>query len=88
MCSTFKAYASARVLQMAEHGQLSLDGRCSSTRRVVANSPVTERRAGGEMTLAELCQAALQEATTPREPPVQQDRWTAVDHRVRAKHRR
>jgi len=61
MCSTFKAYASARVLQMAEHGELSLDQKVFvEPGAVVANSPVTGPRAGGDMTLAELCQAALQ----------------------------
>ncbi len=61
MCSTFKAYASARVLQMAEHGQLTLDDKMFvDPAGILPNSPVTERRAGAEMTLAELCQAALQ----------------------------
>lgn len=61
MCSTFKAYAAARVLQMAEHGEVSLDNRVFVDREaIVPNSPVTETRAGGEMTLAQLCQAALQ----------------------------
>ncbi|MGV0737808.1 class A beta-lactamase [Mycobacterium syngnathidarum] len=61
MCSTFKAYAAARVLQMAEHGEVSLDNRVFIDREaIVPNSPVTETRAGGEMALAQLCQAALQ----------------------------
>ena len=61
MCSTFKAYASARVLQMAEHGELTLDDKMFvDPAGILPNSPVTETRAGGEMTLAELCQAALQ----------------------------
>ena len=61
VCSTFKAYASARVLQMAEHGQLTLDDKMFvDPAGILPNSPVTETRAGGEMTLAELCQAALQ----------------------------
>ncbi len=61
MCSTFKGYASARVLQMAEQGELSLDQKVFvEPGAVVANSPVTGPRAGGDMTLAELCQAALQ----------------------------
>jgi beta-lactamase class A len=61
MCSTFKAYASARVLQLAERGELALDQRMFvDPAAIVTNSPVTEPRAGGEMTLAELCQAALQ----------------------------
>ncbi|MDA4109862.1 class A beta-lactamase [Mycolicibacterium holsaticum] len=61
MCSTFKAYAAARVLQMAEHGELSLEERVFvDPGDIVANSPVTEARAGGEVSLAELCRAALQ----------------------------
>jgi len=61
MCSTFKTYASARVLQMAERGELALDQTMFvDPSAIVMNSPVTESRAGGQMTLAELCQAALQ----------------------------
>jgi beta-lactamase class A len=63
MCSTFKAYASARVLQMAQHGDLALDDRMFvDPAGILPNSPVTGPRAGGEMTLAELCQAALQQS--------------------------
>ena len=63
MCSTFKAYASARVLQMAQHGELSLDDRMFvDPAGILPNSPVTEPRAGTEMTLAELCQAVLQQS--------------------------
>ncbi|WP_157561108.1 class A beta-lactamase [Mycobacterium sp. E802] len=61
MCSTFKAYAVARVLQLVEHGQLSLDHRVFvDPQAIVSNSPVTETHAGAEMTMGELCQAALQ----------------------------
>jgi beta-lactamase class A len=61
MLSTFKAYLSGRVLQMAERGDLSLDDQEFVDPAVlVANSPVTEQRAGGQMSVAELCQAALQ----------------------------
>lgn len=61
MCSTFKGYAAARVLQMAERGEISLDNRMFvDADALVPNSPVTETRPGAEMTLAELCQAALQ----------------------------
>jgi len=63
MCSTFKGYAAARVLQMAEHGELSLDDTMFvDPALLLPNSPVTGPRAGGEMTLAELCQAALQQS--------------------------
>jgi beta-lactamase class A len=61
MCSTFKGYASARVLQMVEQGQLTLDQEVFvDPAAIVANSPRTAPRAGGDMTLDELCQAALQ----------------------------
>jgi beta-lactamase class A len=61
MCSTFKTYASARVLQMAERGELALeDTMFVDPAAILSNSPVTQARAGGQMTLAELCQAVLQ----------------------------
>jgi beta-lactamase class A len=61
MCSTFKAYLAGRILQQAGRGEVSLDNRLFvDPAALVANSPITETRAGGEMTLAELCQAALQ----------------------------
>ncbi|WP_396905873.1 class A beta-lactamase [Mycolicibacterium phlei] len=61
MCSTFKTYAAARVLQMAERGELSLtDPVFVDPAAIVRHSPRTEPRAGGDMTLDELCQAALQ----------------------------
>jgi beta-lactamase class A len=61
MCSTFKTYAAARVLEMVERGQLTLDQSVFvDPAAVVANSPRTGPRAGTEMTLSELCQAALQ----------------------------
>jgi beta-lactamase class A len=61
MCSTFKGYASARVLQTVAHGELTLDQMVFvDPAAIVANSPRTGPRAGGDMTLDELCQAALQ----------------------------
>jgi beta-lactamase class A len=61
MCSTFKGYASARVLQMVEQGQLALAQTVFvDPAEIVTNSPRTQPRAGGDMTLDELCQAALQ----------------------------
>ncbi|MBU9764616.1 class A beta-lactamase [Mycobacterium sp. TNTM28] len=63
MCSTFKAYAAARALQLVGHGQLSLEHRVFvDAEAIVPYSPVTETRTGTEMTLAELCQAALQQS--------------------------
>jgi beta-lactamase class A len=61
MCSTFKAYASARVLQKSGSGELGLsDAVPIEPGDIVANSPLTATRVGQTMTLAELCQAALQ----------------------------
>lgn len=61
ICSTFKGYASARVLEMVQQGQLTLDQQVFvDPAAIVANSPRTAPRAGGDMTLDELCRAALQ----------------------------
>jgi beta-lactamase class A len=60
MCSTFKLLAAALVLHRADTGkekldrQLLIDGAA-----LVAHSPVTGPRAGGTMSLAELCEATL-----------------------------
>src|SRR5918995_1835148 len=54
MCSTFKTYAAARVLQMAAHGELTLDDNMFvDPTGILPNSPVTQARAGDEMTLSE-----------------------------------
>jgi beta-lactamase class A len=61
VCSTFKTYAAAAVLQKSERGELALDQKVFvDPAEIVTNSPRTQPRAGGEMTLDELCQAALQ----------------------------
>ena len=61
MCSTFKTYAAARVLQKAAAGELSLDDTVFvDPATVVQNSPITGPRAGSRMPLSEVCQAALQ----------------------------
>jgi beta-lactamase class A len=61
MCSTFKAYAAGRILQGVERGEFPLDAtEYVDPAAVVANSPRTGPRAGTELTLADLCQAALQ----------------------------
>nr|WP_090344170.1 class A beta-lactamase [Mycolicibacterium malmesburyense]CRL75457.1 beta-lactamase class A [Mycolicibacterium malmesburyense] len=63
MCSTFKTYAAARVLQKAERGELALTDRVTIEEGdIVPNSPVTGAHVGQTMTLAELCQAALQQS--------------------------
>jgi beta-lactamase class A len=63
VCSTFKAYAAASVLQKAQRGQLRLDDEIHiDPGALVENSPVTQPHAGGSLTLAELCRAALQQS--------------------------
>lgn len=61
MCSTFKAYLAGLVLSLVDRGERSLDQRLYvDPAGLQPNSPRTETRAGGEMTLAELSQAILQ----------------------------
>ena len=61
MCSTFKTYAAARVLQKAERGELALtDPVTVEAADILVNSPITETRVNQTMTLAELCAAVLQ----------------------------
>jgi beta-lactamase class A len=61
VCSTFKGYAAACVLQKVERGELTLDRKVFvDPAGIVSNSPRTSPRAGDEMTLDELCQAAVQ----------------------------
>ena len=62
MCSTFKGYAAARVLQMVGNGELTLDRQVDVDPAWAAlpNSPRTAPNSGGQMTLADLCAAALQ----------------------------
>ncbi|GAA2560892.1 class A beta-lactamase [Mycolicibacterium diernhoferi] len=61
LCSTFKTYAAAAVLQRVAAGELSLEQRLFvDPAALLPNSPVTGENAGHEMTLAELSQAALQ----------------------------
>lgn len=63
MCSTFKGYAAAAVLQKSERGVLALTEAVTiEPTDIVAHAPVTETRVGKTMTLAELCQAALQQS--------------------------
>jgi beta-lactamase class A len=61
MCSTFKTYAAACVLQRCERGELQLtDQVFVNPAAILPNSPVTETHAGHAMALSELCAAALQ----------------------------
>ncbi|KWX56672.1 class A beta-lactamase [Mycobacterium sp. NAZ190054] len=63
MCSTFKAYAAAAVLQRTQTGELTLQDTVPiEAGDIRPHSPVTEPRVGTSMTLAELCQAALQQS--------------------------
>jgi beta-lactamase class A len=62
VCSTFKGYAAARVLQMVQRGELTLDKQVfvDPEQAALSNSPRTAPNSGGQMTLAELCAAAVQ----------------------------
>jgi beta-lactamase class A len=61
VCSTFKGYAAARVLQMFQAGQVRLDDQVFvDPTALVPNSPRTSPNAGRSMSLAELCAAAVQ----------------------------
>ena len=60
LCSTFKLLAAAAVLARVDQGRESLERRVLYERSdLVAYSPITEPRAGGGMTIAELCEAAV-----------------------------
>lgn len=61
LCSTFKTYAAAAVLQRVAGGELTLEQTVFvKPEGLLPNSPVTGERLGQQMTLAELSQAALQ----------------------------
>ena len=61
MCSTFKAYLAARVLQKDQAGELRLtDTVLVEPAELKPNSPRTEPNAGRQMTLSDLCAAAVQ----------------------------
>lgn len=63
MCSTFKAYLAARVLQKAQHNELALtDTVRIDPDAVVGYSPVAGPKAGSRVALSELCQAVLQQS--------------------------
>lgn len=60
LCSTAKFLSAALVLTRVDAKQETLDRRIPYSRdRLVAYSPITEKRVGDGMTLAELCEAAL-----------------------------
>lgn len=61
MCSTFKTYAAASVLQRCDRGELHLDDQVFvNPADILPNSPITEAHAGHAMALGDLCAAALQ----------------------------
>lgn len=63
MCSTFKAYLAARILQKAQRGELALtDTHFIDPAKVVGYSPVVGPVAGSAVPLVQLCQAALQQS--------------------------
>ena len=63
VCSTFKAYAAGAILQRVQQGRASLtDTVPIEAADIRPHSPVTEPRVGTAMSLAELCQAALQQS--------------------------
>nr|WP_237166530.1 class A beta-lactamase [Mycolicibacterium hippocampi] len=63
MCSTFKAYAAGAVLQRADRAELALNEAVNiEPADIITHSPVTGTRVGATMTLAELCQATLQQS--------------------------
>lgn len=60
MCSTFKALAAAFILHRVDGGIEQLDRSIKIPHdAVIANSPTTKKHAGGEMTVAQLCEAAV-----------------------------
>ena len=61
MCSTFKAYLAARVLQKAQRGELAMtDTLYVDPAELQPNSPISEPKAGGRLPFDELCRAVLQ----------------------------
>jgi beta-lactamase class A len=63
ICSTFKAYLVARVLQLVERDELSLATPVYvDPGEIKTHSPVTQRYAGGPVDIGVLCRAAVQES--------------------------
>ena len=61
LCSTFKAYLAARILQKAQRGELVMtDILYVDPAAVKPNSPISGPKAGHSLSLNELCQAVLQ----------------------------
>ena len=63
MCSTFKAYLAARVLQKAQRNELAMtDMLYVDPAVVIGYSPATEPKVGTSLALSELCRAILQQS--------------------------
>lgn len=63
ICSTFKAYLVARVLQLVDHDELSLATQVYvDPGEIKTHSPVTQTHAGGSANIGTLCRAAVQES--------------------------
>ncbi|GED98857.1 class A beta-lactamase [Gordonia crocea] len=61
MCSTFKTYAAARVLQLVDAGEADLNREIPIVPDdIVVNSPVTSQAVGQTMSLRDVCAAALE----------------------------
>ncbi|MES2603183.1 MAG: class A beta-lactamase [Pseudomonadota bacterium] len=60
MCSTFKALLAGAVLHRVDAGKEQLTRRVRVSKSdIIAHSPVTETRIGGDISLAELCEATV-----------------------------
>ncbi|MFV8309093.1 class A beta-lactamase [Mycobacteroides chelonae] len=60
MCSTFKTYAAARLLQLADAGAIDLNTKVAiASDEIVVDSPITRGEAGSSMSLGDICAAAL-----------------------------
>ncbi|MFT4132772.1 class A beta-lactamase [Labrys sp. (in: a-proteobacteria)] len=60
LCSTFKLLVAAAVLARVDQGHEQLSRPVPiGAARLLPNSPITARHAGGHLTLAELCEAAI-----------------------------
>jgi beta-lactamase class A len=60
MCSTFKCLCTAAILSRVDAGKEQLGRRIPVTSADLLDyAPVTKQRAGGDMTVAELCEAAV-----------------------------
>lgn len=60
LCSTFKALAAAAILARVDAGTEQLERRIPVAQAdILSYAPVAKRHVGGEMTLADLCEAAV-----------------------------